>query len=65
MMYWCLAEETLLKTMIDTGTPASVRVLAAEAIFNHAARATEIEEIEACVAELERDAEGSKKKAKR
>jgi transposase-like protein len=54
------AAATLLKTMIDPNTPASVRVRAAEAIFNHAAKAIEIEDIEAQVAELERDAEASK-----
>jgi hypothetical protein len=48
------AATTLLKTMIDPDTPASVRVRAAEAIFNHAAKAIEIEDIEARVAELER-----------
>ena len=54
------AATTLLKTMIDTNTPASVKVRAAEAIFNHAAKAIEIEDIEARVAELERAAEASK-----
>src|SRR6266481_234695 len=53
------AATTLLKTMIDPATPASVRVRAAEVIFNHAARAIEIEDIEARVAELERGAEAS------
>ena len=48
------AATTLLKTMIDPATPASVRVRAAEAIFNHAAKAIEIEDIEARVTELER-----------
>jgi hypothetical protein len=48
------AATTLLKTMIDPGTPASVRVRPAEAIFNHSAKAIEIEDIEARVAELER-----------
>ena len=48
------AATTLLKTMIDPATPASVRVRAAEAIFNHAAKAIEIEDIEARVAELEK-----------
>ena len=43
----------MLKTMIDPATPASVRVRAAEAIFNHAAKAIEIEDIEARVAALE------------
>ena len=47
------AATTLLKTMIDPGTPASVRVRAAEAIFNHAAKGIEIEDIEARVAALE------------
>ena len=54
------AATTLLKTMIDPGTPASVRVRAAEAIFSHAAKAIEIEDIEARVSELERAAELSK-----
>jgi hypothetical protein len=35
-------------------TPASVRVRAAEAIFNHSDKASEIEDIEARVLELER-----------
>jgi hypothetical protein len=48
------AATTLLKTMIDPDTPASVKVRAAEAIFNHAAKAIEIEDIEARVSELER-----------
>jgi hypothetical protein len=54
------AATTLLKTMIDPGTPASVKVRAAEAIFNHAAKAIEIEDIEARVTELERAAEVAK-----
>jgi hypothetical protein len=39
--------------MIDPGTSASVKVRAAEAIFHHAGKAIEIEDIEARVAELE------------
>ena len=50
------AATTLLKTMIDPGTPASVRVRAAEVIFSHAVKAIEIEDIEARVSELERAA---------
>ncbi|MGA7413812.1 MAG: hypothetical protein WBW33_25275 [Bryobacteraceae bacterium] len=50
------AATTLLKTMIDPGTPASVRVRAAEAIFSHAFKAIEIEDIEARVSDLERAA---------
>ena len=51
------ASTTLMKTMIDANSPASVKVPAAEAIFNHAAKAIEIEDIEARVSELERTAE--------
>ena len=47
------AATTLLKTMINPVTPASVRVRAAEAIFHHAAKAIEIEDIEARVVALE------------
>jgi len=47
------AATTLLKMLIDPNTPASVRVRAAEAIFNHSAKAIEIEDIEARVAALE------------
>jgi hypothetical protein len=55
------AATTLLKTLVDPSTPASVKVRAAEAIFNHAAKAIEIEDIEARVTELERAAEAQKK----
>jgi hypothetical protein len=51
---------TLLKTMIDPSTPASVKVRAVEAIFNHAAKAIEIVDIDARVTELERAAEIAK-----
>jgi hypothetical protein len=54
------AATTLLKTQIDANTPASVKVRAAEAIFNHAAKAIEIEDIDARVTELERAAEIAK-----
>jgi transposase-like protein len=47
------AATTLLKIMIDSSAPASVRVRAADSIFNHAAKAIEIEEIEARLAALE------------
>jgi hypothetical protein len=50
------AATTLLKTMIDPATPASVKVRAAEAIFNHAAKAIEIEDIDARLAALEASA---------
>src|SRR4051812_11611602 len=54
------AATTLLKTMVDPATPPSVKVRAAEAIFNHAAKAIEIEDIEARVSELEQLAASSK-----
>ena len=47
------AATTLLKTMIDPGTPASVRVRAAECVLNHAAKAIEIDDIEARLSALE------------
>ena len=47
------AATTLLKTMIDPNTPASVKVRAAEAIFTHAAKAIEIEDVEARLSALE------------
>src|SRR5229473_1846712 len=50
------AATTLLKMMIDPGTPASVRVRAAECVINHANKAIELEDIEARVAALEREA---------
>jgi hypothetical protein len=54
------AVATLGKMMVDQAAPASTRVRAAECIINHAAKAIEIEDIEARVAELERAAESSK-----
>ena len=54
------AATTLLKTMIEPSTPASVRVRAAECVLNHAMKAIEIEDIEARLSELERAAEASK-----
>ena len=47
------AATTLLKTMIDPDTPASVRIRAAECIMNHATKAIQIEDIEARLAALE------------
>ena len=45
--------------MIDPATPASVRVRAAECVMNQATKAIEIEDIEARVAALERDAQAT------
>jgi hypothetical protein len=47
------AATTLLKVMLDSATPASTRVRAAESILTHSAKAIEIEDIEARVAALE------------
>ena len=54
------AATTLLKLLVEPGVPPSVRARAADSIFNHAAKAIEIEDIEARVSELERAAEASK-----
>jgi len=54
------AVSTLLKVMIDPATPASTRVRAADSVLGHSAKAIELEDIEARVAELERGAEASK-----
>jgi transposase-like protein len=54
------AVSTLLKVMIDPGTPASTKVRAADSVLDHAAKAIEIEDIEARLTELERTAEVSK-----
>src|SRR6266852_1387750 len=53
------AATTLLKTMIDPNTPASVKVRAAECVMNQATKAIEIENIEARVAALEKESQGA------
>ena len=47
------ATTTLLKVLIDPGTPPSVKVRAAEATFNHAAKAIEIDDVPQLRKELE------------
>ena len=54
------AVATLLKIMVDPTAPAASRIRAADSVLGHAAKAIEIEDIEARVAELERVAESSK-----
>jgi len=54
------AVSTLLKVMVDPGTPPSTKVRAADSVLDHAAKAIELEDIEARVAELKSAAEGSK-----
>jgi hypothetical protein len=56
------AATTLLKVMIEPGTPASVKVRAAEAILNHSLKAIETEDIESRVSELERVAAEEKER---
>ena len=47
------AATTLLKVMLDAAAPHSTRVRAADGVLNHAAKAIEIEDIEARVTALE------------
>ena len=47
------AVSTLLKIMVDATAPHSTRVPAADSVLDHAAKAIEIEDIEARVSELE------------
>jgi hypothetical protein len=54
------AVSTLLKVMVDPNTPASSKVRAADCVLDHAAKAIELEDIEARVAELERATSASK-----
>ena len=54
------AATTLLKVMVDAATPPSTRVRAAGAILSHAAKAIEIEDINARLRELEAAAEANK-----
>ena len=51
------AASTLLKIMLDPNAPASARLRAADSILNHAAKAIEMEDIEARVSHLEHAAE--------
>src|SRR5262245_43713052 len=48
------AVTTLLKVMVDPTAPHSTRVRAADSVLDHSAKAVELEDIEARVAELER-----------
>jgi hypothetical protein len=55
------AVTTLLKVMVDPSTPPSTKVRAADSVLDHSAKAIELEDIDARVAELERAAEAAKK----
>jgi transposase-like protein len=54
------AATTLLKVMLDQGTPASTKVRAAECVLAHSAKAIELEDIEARLSELEQASEASR-----
>ena len=56
------AVSTLLKTMVDPGTPPATKVRAADSVLGHAAKAIELDDIEASVAALERATEASKRR---
>jgi len=58
------AVSTLLKIMVDTNAPASVRVRAADSVLDHSRQAIEIEDVEVRVAALEQAAELSKSEAR-
>ena len=53
------AVSTLLKVMVDPASPPSTKVRAADSVLDHAAKAIEIEDIEARLTELERTTEAS------
>jgi transposase-like protein len=47
------AVSTMLKIMVDSGTPASTRLRAADCVFGHAKQGIEMEDIDARLAALE------------
>lgn len=51
------AVSTLLKVMVEPGTPASARIRAADCVLDHAKQTIELEDVEARVAALEQAAE--------
>jgi transposase-like protein len=55
------AATTLLKIMLDVNAPAATRVRAADSVLDHAAKAIEIEDVEARVAALEGAAKANQK----
>ena len=57
------AVSTLLKIMVDATAPHSTRVRAADSVLDHAAKAIEIEDLEARILRLEQiEAESSEKR---
>ena len=47
------AVSTLLKVMVDTSTPASTKVRAADSVLNHSAKSIELEDLEVRLAAVE------------
>ena len=54
------AVSSILKIMLDQHAPPSTKLRAAELVLTHGAKAIEIEDIDARVAELERAAQEQK-----
>ena len=54
------AVSVLLKVMADPASPPSVRVRAADSVLDHSAKNIELEDIEARLAVMEREAQASK-----
>jgi transposase-like protein len=54
------AAMTMLKIMVDTDTPASMRLRAADYVFSHVKQAIEMEQIEERIAALEQAADRAK-----
>ena len=54
------AVSTLLKLMLDPNVPPAVKARAADNVLDHAAKAIELDDIEARLTELERAAEQSR-----
>ena len=59
------AASTLLKIMIDPSSPPSCRLRAADSVLSHAAKAIEIEDLDARVSDLERATEATKDRRSR
>jgi hypothetical protein len=54
------AVSTLLKVMVDAGTPASTKVRAADSVLNHSAKSIELEDLEVRLAAIEAAAASGK-----
>ncbi len=54
------AVSTLLKVMLEPGTPPATKVRAADSVLDHAAQSIEIEDILARISEIERNLEANK-----